>query len=60
MAKGKYRDGATISFRLCCIFYTKSRKRVSVDGMAVVILFCMETEIGTTPGIQPREAQLPD
>lgn len=58
--RGNTGMGATISFRLCCLFCAKSRKRVSADGMAVVILFCMETEIGITPGIQPQEAQLPD
>lgn len=52
--------GAIISFRQCCLLCAKSRKGVSVDGLAVVILFCIETEIGTITGIEPWEAQMPD
>lgn len=43
--------GAIISFILYSCLHAESREGVSVEGVAMVILFCMETEIGAIDGI---------
>lgn len=43
--------GAIIGFMPYCLLCAKSREGVSVDGVAMVTPFCIETEIGTIDGI---------